>query len=110
MGNLQGNVPAPPQIWGNNLGLGIGAVNLQVAANDNGDTATANNQAFGTRGLGAAANLSICTRNVLFTLEFMSDDLDGLGMLAAGNDGENSAAQAANRGFQIEVSQIACTA
>lgn len=108
--NLQGNVPAPPQICGNNLGLGIGAVNLQVAANDNGDTAIANNQAFGTRGLGAAANLSICTRNVPFTLEFMSDDLDGLGMLAAGNDGENSAAQAANRGFQIEVSQIACTA
>lgn len=107
-----GNVPAPPQICGNNLGLGIGAASLAVAANDNGDTIIANNQAFGTRGqAAAAANLSICTRNVPFTLEFMSDDLDGLGAGAGpAFNAENSNGQTANRGFQIDVTQVACTA
>jgi len=97
-----GNVPAPPQICGNSAGLGIGGANLQVAA---GHT-LANNLAVITEGFVNVANMSICTRNVPFTLEFMSDDLDGLG--STGTIAENAAAL--NRGFQIEHTQVACSA
>lgn len=100
-----GNVPAPPQICGHGAGLGIGAGTLKGAANDNGEVIIAGNQAAGTN-----VNVPICTRNVPFTLEFMSDDLDGLGSVAAGLNAENSGNQAANLGFQINVNQIACTA
>jgi len=109
-----GNVPAPPQICGNNAGLGIGAATLLAAAGDfgAGTLATANTAndpiARGTQAGGSNVNLSICTRNVPFTLEFLSDDLDGLG--TAANEAEVTNAQNANRGFTLDVSQIACTA
>lgn len=99
-----GNVPAPPQICGNSAGLGIGGANLQVAAG----LTLANNLVVTTEGATFVnvANMSICTRNVPFTLEFMSDDLDGLG--STGTIAENAAAL--NRGFQIEHTQVACSA
>merc|ERR1739844_734269 len=109
-----GNVPAPPQICGNNAGLGIGAATLLAAAGDFGAGTlatqnTANNPIVrGTQAGGSNVNLSICTRNVPFTLEFLSDDLDGLGTTA--NEAEVTNAQNANRGFTLDVSQIACTA
>lgn len=95
---IVGNVPAPPQICGNGAGLGIGAADLSTAANDQGAAVQA----------GAAVNLSICTRNAPFTLEFMSDDLEGQGATAA--QSENVALATNNRGFQIEVTQLPCTA
>lgn len=98
-----GNVPAPPHICGNNAGLGIGAATLLAAANDNGEPA---GQMTGG-GNAANTNLSICTRNVPFTLEFLSDDLDGLGSIAG--DYETSTDNTANRGFQIEHTQVSCS-
>lgn len=113
-----GNVPAPPHICGNNGGIGIGALTLLAAAGDFGDgifTAAApplinNAIAVGTQAGGSVTNIPICTRNVPFTLEFLSDDLDGLGVDAAGEgESEISNAQNANRGFMLDVNQFACT-
>lgn len=109
---VTGNVPAPPQICGNHQGLGIGAATLLSAAYDHGariaNAALAAGNA-GTQMAGGNVNLSICTRSAPFTLEFMSDDLDGLGTQAG--IAENMLAnQGANRGFQIEHTQVACSA
>jgi len=105
-----GNVPAPPQICGQGAGLGIGAPSVSTAAFTgvaasnvlaaNADIATLGNA------IGPGISASICTRNVPFTLEFMSDDLDGLGFNNAA-DSEN-ANGVTNRGFQIEFAQLAC--
>jgi len=110
-----GNVPAPPQICGNNQGLGIGAATLLAAAGDfgNGIYQNAANTPLnapatvGTAAGGSNVNIPICTRNVPFTLEFMSDDLDGLGSTA--NEAEITSAQQANLGFDLTLTQIACT-
>lgn len=114
-----GNLPAPPHICGNSAGLGIGAESLSRAAGDfegiyNGAAGiyTAANPAVvaapipvGTGWGGSNVNLSICTRNVPFTLEFMSDDLEGLGGLG---EAENANLNAANLGFTLDVTQVAC--
>jgi hypothetical protein len=56
---------------------------------------------------GSSINLTICTRNNPFVVEFMSDDLDGLGFTSA--DAEvSSATQAHNQGFVLYHKQIAC--
>jgi len=107
-GNV-GNVPAPPAICGNRLGLGIGGATLGGATGVAGNTLLAM-AAVATQGGAAEAGMgaSICTRNVPFTLEFLTDDLEGLGFNQA-DESENTAA-ANNRGFQIEFAQIACAA
>jgi len=108
-----GNVPAPPQICGQGAGLGIGAPSVQSAAFTSvagaGNAVLQANANIVTQGNAIGPNIaaSICTRNVPFTLEFMSDDLEGLGYGNAA-DSENAAA-ATNRGFQIEFAQLACT-
>jgi len=106
--NNAGNVPAPPQICGSNQGLGIGAASVSVAAG----AALAANAALVTLGANAGPNLaqSICTRNVPFTLEFMSDDLDGMGSTAGDAEiAQNANPNNDNRGFQIEFAQLACS-
>lgn len=106
-GNV-GNLPAPPAICGQGVGLGIGGATLGGATGVAGNTLAANAVVAtqgGAAGPGMAA--SICTRNVPFTLEFLTDDLEGLG--ATATISENTAA-ANNRGFQIAFAQLACSA
>jgi hypothetical protein len=103
---------APPQICGNNGGLGIGPNNMVEAAltTDGGEDA-------GLPETVVVENLSICTRRAPFVLEFMSDDLEGLGIdeLAEAANHEYSelasAAGSANKnfGFSITHSQITCS-
>jgi len=106
-----GNVPSGPQICGQGAGLGIGAATVLAAAGDFGNGVFAAGGGLnapitaGTSAGGNAANMPICTRNVPFTLEFMSDDLEGLG--ATAGDSEN--VNAVNRGFTIQLQQLACT-
>merc|ERR1712241_1517890 len=106
-----GTVPAPPQICGQGAGLGIGAPSVSTAAFTSvaASAVLAANANIVTLGnaIGPGIAASICTRNVPFTLEFMSDDLEGLGYGNAAVS-ENAAA-ATNRGFQIEFAQLACT-
>jgi len=102
----------PPQICGSEGGIGIGAVDLEEAAMDMEEIAAeaqgvlAVGNAEGAGELGVAVNLSVCTRNTPFTLEFMSDDIDGQGG-ETGNTEWQSATQ--NRGFQLHVDQIDCS-
>lgn len=102
----------PPQICGSEGGIGIGAVDLEEAAMDMEEIAAeaqgvlAVGNAEGAGELGVATNLSVCTRNSPFTLEFMSDDIDGQGG-ETGNTEWQSATQ--NRGFQLHVDQIDCS-
>merc|ERR1711874_923484 len=106
-GNV-GNLPAPPAICGQGVGLGIGGASLGGATGVAGNTLAANAVVAtqgGAAGPGMAA--SICTRNVPFTLEFLTDDLEGLGY-TNNNQAENTAAT--NQGFQIAFAQLACSA
>jgi hypothetical protein len=103
--------PVPPQICGNGAGLGIGAASLNEAVFE-GTTDTS----FGEPNAmadddnmagGSAVNLTICTRSTPFMLEFLSDDMEGLGSNA--DDAENAdATQSANQGFIIMHEQLAC--
>jgi hypothetical protein len=97
-------MPFPPQICGNGKSIGIGDATLAEAAKATVGVGTAINTATYT----SAEDLTICTRNVPFTLEFMSDDLEGQGGEVAGNASERATA-ADNRGFQILHEQLACT-
>jgi len=101
-----GNIPAPPQICGSNGGIGIGNANVQAAA---GPTMITTSQTYVLDG--ATGTLSICTRNAPFTLEFMSDDLDGAGYTISTEpeNSDNLGTSNSNRGFQLEHTQVACT-
>lgn len=58
---------------------------------------------------GLNANWSVCTRDVPFTLEFMSDDLEGLGfLLNTDTEYGNDATQSNNQGFNLHHTQLAC--
>lgn len=92
------NVPSGPQICGTGAGIGPGVAQLVqmtqtntiAAVMDEGDT---------------TGGLSVCTRNVPFTLEFMSDDLEGVGNA----EGEFvKADQSYNQGFNIQFTQLDC--
>merc|ERR1739846_233238 len=103
--------PVPPQICGNGAGLGIGAASLNEAVFEGTtDTSWGEPNVFvvdDNLGGGIAQNISICTRNEPFVLEFLSDDMEGLGSTA--DDSENADAnQAANQGFIIQHEQLAC--
>merc|ERR1712150_199936 len=81
----------PPQICGSGGSIGIGENDLKLAQ--------------GQVILGSAVNHSICTKMVPFTLEFMSDDLEGHGLTAAyveyGTANHNT-------GYSLLHEQIAC--
>jgi len=103
--------PFPPQICGNGKGLGIGAASLNEAVYEGtSDVSWGEPNVFvadDNLGDGIAQNISICTRNEPFVLEFLSDDMEGLGSTA--DDSENADAnQAANQGFIIQHEQLAC--
>jgi len=94
-----GPMPSGPQICGNGAGLGIGKADLNIMVI--GDLA-------GDAVLENAAINTICTRNVPFVLEFMSDDLEGLVMYAEDESEGSEATQNANQGFSIDHTQLTC--
>jgi hypothetical protein len=95
-------MPWPPQICGNNGGLGIGSTDLEEAAFN---FVTYDGVAIDLEFAATNINLSICTRNSPFVLEFMSDDVDGLG----GETGHTEWEKAANnRGFELVSTQVDC--
>lgn len=90
-------MPAPPQLCGNGSGIGPGAATLAIAAG----------QVAGAVTIGNALNVSICTRHVPFMLEFMSDDLEGLGSTLDNSESRNALA-GGNQGYNIDFAEIAC--
>lgn len=99
------NTGQGPHICGQ--GAGIGAGKLQIATNMN--DAIAANAVLNVQG--SAENLTVCTRLTPFILEFMSDDIDGLGGVTAAGQTELSVggnAHGANTGFSILHKQLAC--
>lgn len=102
--------PWPPQICGSSGGIGIGSDTLEEAAFDM-EEALNDGEAYmddigGTvLEFGIGINLSICTRNTPFTLEFMSDDLEGVGGESTQTEWEDATA---NRGFTLVATQVAC--
>jgi len=95
--------PLPPHICGSAGGIGVGAPLLTEAAFEGDGIGTDDDNHVE----GSSINLTICTRNNPFVVEFMSDDLDGLGFTSA--DAEvSSATQAHNQGFVLYHKQIAC--
>jgi hypothetical protein len=93
------NAPSGPQICGTGAGIGPGVVTLSSMTQTN---AIAVLMATGQP---AATGLTVCTRNVPFTLEFMSDDIEGIGT----TDTEfGTAANTYNQGFNIQHTQLAC--
>jgi len=91
-----------PQICGNNGGIGAGVEKIATMA-----ATTANGLLVGQ---GEASSTSVCTRQVPFMMEWMSDDLEGLG----GNNGGTNAGiseqtqTAINLGFDITFAQLTC--
>jgi len=92
------NVPSGPQICGFGAGIGPGVPILSQT------TATNALAAIMDEGL-ATGGLTVCTRNVPFQLEFMSDDTEGIGSA----EGEFvDATQTQNQGFLITHTQLSC--
>lgn len=93
------NVPQGPQICGAGKGIGPGVALLSYMTNTNAQGANLDE--------GYNASLSVCTRNVPFVLEFMTDDIEGQG--ATATDSEFTiVTQAYNQGFQIALGQLDC--
>jgi len=93
------NNPSGPQICGNGQSLGVGKetdISEMIIADLASDAI-----------LQSASPNTICTRNIPFVLEFMSDDQEGLSMNAA-SESENVANNAQNQGFSIDFKQLAC--
>lgn len=96
-----------PQICGNNKGLGTGVTNVATIH----EHLAANSLVLA---VGNAANYSICTRSTPFMLEFLSDDLEGIGSASAVTIGElggtatTAGPSGINKGFRITHSQLAC--
>jgi len=95
---LVGNTPVGPQICGNGGGIGAGQVSAILA------------QTQSVAAIGSAVSLTVCTREVPFMLEFLSDDLEGLGILA--NTQEFSpdfiTGGGGGQGFSITHAQLDC--
>lgn len=96
------NVPSGPQICGQNKGIGSGVVKLSFGTQDNGNGANMDE--------GHTIASTVCTRNHPFTLEFMSDDLEGLGSTT--EDSEflvtDTTIGTQNQGFNIGFTQLDC--
>jgi len=108
--------PAPPQICGNNGGLGIGPNQLGSGAGTaNSGAAYIIATAETIANSIVAENVSICTRRAPFALEFLTDDLEGQGgdeLVDININIENSELAVntvKNTGFSITTSQIACS-
>merc|ERR1711894_587337 len=98
------NVGQGPQICGNNKGIGPGIANTATGQEHN----AANGKLVN---IGEKNNLTVCTRSTPFMMEFMSDDLEGLGGAAnadIGETGVGSLISGANKGFSITHSQLSC--
>lgn len=95
-------VPSSPQICGQNKGLGPGFSDLNLHLAWDKDNARILSVGYGN-------NITICTRQTPFILEFMSDDIEGQGGgNNAGLSETNSANNAASLGFNIGFKQLAC--
>jgi len=96
--------PWPPHICGNLAGLGIGNVLIEEATMGNGMYIDETDSP--ATGYGDDENYTICTKATPFVLEFMSDDLEGIG----GETGAREYEQlSTNRGFQINSNQVDCS-
>jgi len=87
-----GPTPFPPQICGSGGGIGIGNTYIHTSV-------------AGTTSVGSANNYSVCTKMVPFTLEFLSDDLEGLGTTATFTEHSNAIH---GTGYTLLHEQIAC--
>jgi len=95
-------IPSGPQICGNSKGIGNGAIIMSTSQIY--DQAKAR-----LMGLGEANAMTICTRQTPFMLEFMSDDIEGLGGgTTAGFSEQMSTNNVAGVGFHIHHAQLAC--
>lgn len=95
-------VPSSPQICGQGKGLGPGFSDLNLHLAWDKDNARILSVGYGN-------NITICTRQTPFILEFMSDDIEGQGGgNNAGLSETNSANNAASLGFNIGFKQLAC--
>lgn len=95
--------PWPPQICGALAGIGIGEPLVEEATMGSTyyDTQTESLAAA----FGSAENVSVCTRATPFILEFLSDDIEGIG----GESGFTEWEQVTTgRGFELVSSQISC--
>jgi len=93
------NVPSGPQICGGGAGIGPGVILLESMTNADAGGAAMDE--------GYANSLSVCTRNVPFVLEFMSDDIEGQGSTATDSE-FTIVTQAYNQGFHISMGQLDC--
>jgi len=103
--NTDINTGSGPQICGQGAGIGGGVENIRT---EMWVGIKANLQATAE---GVNENRTVCTRSTPFILEFMSDDLDGLGGAAgAAENTEISTAGAAgsNLGFTLTHTQLSC--
>jgi hypothetical protein len=102
--------PWPPQICGNLAGLGTGmphsgAIEAATMGTLMDTTDGVEAEGGSTIGNKIAETVSICTRATPFILEFMSDDLEGIG----GESGHTEWEQiTTGRGFDLISTQIAC--
>jgi len=93
-----------PQICGNRAGIGAGVAKIGAMGYDK------DNAIITGKGEDSTHNTSVCTRQTPFMMEFMSDDLEGLG----GNNGGTNAGiseqtqTAINTGFDITFAQLTC--
>jgi len=93
-----------PQICGNLAGLGIGMTTVEEATFGEGHGLDESDSSD-TMGDAIAKNVSICTRTTPFILEFISDDIEGIG----GETGFTEYEQiTTGRGFQLTSTQIDC--
>jgi len=98
--------PWPPQICGNLAGIGVGMGTVEGATMGSNFDTTVGIEAEISIGNALAANASVCTRATPFILEFMSDDLEGIG----GETGHTEYEQlTTNRGFELVSTQLACS-
>jgi len=94
----------PPQICGQGKGLGIGAIDLSEGGAEPFGTAIIAGK--GTTIWSSTENMTVCTRNSPFMLEFLTDDLEGQG----GEDStqESRTLSTGALGFQIYSTQLDC--
>jgi len=96
--------PTGPQICGGGAGIGMGSTT--VTSPTEGTGTVVQDDLISAPGV----TLTVCTTHEPFTLEFMSDDMEGYGAVdAAEENNELNAAQLRNRGFSILHEQIACS-
>jgi hypothetical protein len=98
------NVGQGPQICGNNKGIGPGVDDTYLRV----PTDVAEGK---TILVGYTVNKTICTRSTPFILEFMSDDLEGLGGANTADISEpntGSLISGGNKGFHLTHVQLAC--